>query len=401
MRIRAVSTYLPTWEHRGRRVTADDEDVLTLAVAAARPLVEGHDVSRVVLVVSAPDVVVGFGFGVVSRALGLTDDVGVELRVGGAAAMLDALLQASTGTLVVGVDASAGAAASGAVLVGDAGATVVAAGRISGSLPMRVRLVGAPEETVYGDPRVERELSISPLVKALRGDGEIVVLGVPAAEAKRSKARPVALPTADAASLPFAVATLRAEGASSVRVLAVDGGSAVAADVDLDPAQPVDVHAEERPALPSGSRPDLRGDTAPIPFSMPAYARAFDAKVGLEAATCQCGEVSYPPRTVCLGCGSEGTTTPTPLPRTGTVYTSVKIHVPIPGVPGPYTLAIIALDGSPVRVLAQVADLGDRELAIGERGRLLLRRVALREGFPDYGYAFQADPATSNEGVSS
>ena len=97
-------------------------------------------------------------------------------------------------------------------------------------------MAGFDPRTTSGDPRVERELSISPLVKALRGDGEIVVLGVPAAEAKRSKARPVALPTADAASLPFAVATLRAEGASSVRVLAVDGGSAVAADVDLDPA---------------------------------------------------------------------------------------------------------------------------------------------------------------------
>ena len=34
----------------------------------------------------------------------------------------------------------------------------------------------------------------------------------------------------------------------------------------------------------------------------------------------------------------------------------MTIHTPVPGVPGPYAIAIISLDDSPVRVLAQVAD---------------------------------------------
>ena len=71
--------------------------------------------------------------------------------------------------------------------------------------------------------------------------------------------------------------------------------------------------------------------------------------------------------------------------------------VPIPGIAGPYSLAIVALDESPVRVLAQVADVGAREPAIGERGRLVLRRVAVREGVPDYGYAFQSQVTALDE----
>jgi uncharacterized OB-fold protein len=65
--------------------------------------------------------------------------------------------------------------------------------------------------------------------------------------------------------------------------------------------------------------------------------------------------------------------------------------VPVPGIAGPHTLAIVALAGTPVRVLAQVADTSPASTAIGDRGRLVLRRVAVREGVPDYGYAFLAD----------
>ena len=129
---------------------------------------------------------------------------------------------------------------------------------------------------------------------------------------------------------------------------------------------------------------------ADIPFSMPAYARAFDAKVGLTAAQCECGKVSYPPRLVCLECDRYDATHPVDLPRTGEVYTTVMIHTPVPGVAGPYAIAIVSLDGSPVRVLAPVADAVAPGADIGDRGHLVLRLIATREGVPDYGYAFQA-----------
>jgi uncharacterized OB-fold protein len=190
----------------------------------------------------------------------------------------------------------------------------------------------------------------------------------------------------------FALAALSA-AAEDVRLVALDAASACAADVGSSAVELLD---DEVAAVPASQRPSIT-QVVEVPFSMPAYARAFEAKIGLEAAKCSCGTVSFPPRQLCLECGRSDDTTPIALPRTGEIYTSVKIHVPIPGIAGPYSLAIVALDDSPVRVLAQVADVGAREPAIGERGRLVLRRVAVREGVPDYGYAFQSEVTALEE----
>ncbi len=43
-----------------------------------------------------------------------------------------------------------------------------------------------------------------------------------------------------------------------------------------------------------------------------------------------------------------------PLPRTGTVYTEVTVHVPVPGLRTPYSLVIVELDGVGVRALVKV-----------------------------------------------
>jgi uncharacterized OB-fold protein len=395
--VAALSLYRPVWEQGEQRLAGHDEDVLTLAVAAAWPLAERHEVRRVVVVTPSPDVLEGFGVGVIARALDLGREATVELRVGGAPALVDALLEDRPGSLVVGIDLAAGAAAAAAAYLADgSGLEVTAAGRVNGSLPMRVRQVGDDHTAVYGDGRVERELATVPLVTELRGEGEPCLVGVAPGEARRLKARAVPLPTQGPAAVLFALAALaREDGAGAVRLVAVDAGSAVAADVLR---AEVDVLTDERPGVPAGERPVV-SQPVEVPFSMPAYARAFDAKIGLVAATCSCGEVSYPPRQLCLNCGRDRDTSPTPLARTGEIYTCVKVHVPIPGIAGPYGLAIVALDGSPVRVLAQVADAGGREAAIGERGRLVLRRVALREGVPDYGYAFQSEIGLVDEGV--
>ncbi|GAB3081928.1 OB-fold domain-containing protein [Nocardioides zeae] len=390
MSVAALSLYRPVWESRGQRVAGPDEDVLTLAVAAARPLAEQHPVARVVLLTSAPDVLEGFGTGVVARALGLGDAAPVELRIGGADAALGVLLEAAAGTLVVGVDLAPGSAAAGAALMADGGGILLSeAGSVHGSLPMRVRHAGAQLAAVYGDGRVERELATAPLVERLRGEGTTYVVGASPSEAKRLGAAPLPVPTRGPAGVFFALAALgsgdAAEGAA--RLVALDAASGRAADVSTTS---VEVLRDERPGVPVAERPSIT-QPVEIPFSMPAYARAFEAKIGLIAATCECGATSFPPRQLCLECGETERTTPTPLARTGEVYTYVKVHVPIPGIAGPYGLAIVSVDDTTVRVLAQVADVGAREARIGERGQLVLRRVAVREGVPDYGYAFRSD----------
>jgi uncharacterized protein len=54
----------------------------------------------------------------------------------------------------------------------------------------------------------------------------------------------------------------------------------------------------------------------------------------------------------------------------------------------------VALDGSDVRVLAHVTDVPGGVTRIGDRGRLVLRKVAERAGIPDYGYAFAPEEMT-------
>lgn len=80
-----------------------------------------------------------------------------------------------------------------------------------------------------------------------------------------------------------------------------------------------------------------------------------------------------------------------PLPRTGTVYTETTVHIPVPGLRSPYSLVIVELDGVGVRALVKVTGAEPGSVDIGTRGRLALRRVAVRSGVPDYGYMFEPD----------
>ena len=80
-----------------------------------------------------------------------------------------------------------------------------------------------------------------------------------------------------------------------------------------------------------------------------------------------------------------------PLPRTGSVYTETTVHIPVPGLRTPYSLVIVDLDDVGVHALVKVTGAPAGAVDIGERGRLALRRVAVRSGVPDYGYAFEPD----------
>jgi hypothetical protein len=49
----------------------------------------------------------------------------------------------------------------------------------------------------------------------------------------------------------------------------------------------VATHRLTRPALPADARPMRSQEPVRIPFSMPAYARAFESKIGMVAARCE------------------------------------------------------------------------------------------------------------------
>jgi uncharacterized OB-fold protein len=149
---------------------------------------------------------------------------------------------------------------------------------------------------------------------------------------------------------------------------------------------------DEPAPLPVPSAAPVDPHAATIPASAAAYARAFDAKVGLAGGRCVCGALDLPPRYRCLTCGREDSWTLERLPRSGTVYTAVTIHAPVPGRATPYSLAIVDLDDAGIRHLAPVTGVPAGAVAIGDHGRLVLRRLADREVGPDYGWAFLPDP---------
>jgi uncharacterized OB-fold protein len=75
----------------------------------------------------------------------------------------------------------------------------------------------------------------------------------------------------------------------------------------------------------------------------------------------------------------------------------VSVHVPVPGLRTPYDLAIVELGDTGVRLLTPVTGGEPGTTMIGDAGTLVLRRLAVRHGVPDYGYSFEP---TTSEGVA-
>ncbi|MEO2104809.1 MAG: OB-fold domain-containing protein [Actinomycetota bacterium] len=383
-----------------------DEDVVTMAVAAGRAALDGapvgrERVDRIVLVSRTPDFVEGSTAAVIARGMNLPDSVPVEERLGGPADALDALTAARPGTLVVGVDVTPPAVAAAAI-VGEQGTAVTAGARTGGSLPMRVHATGRSDVRVYDDPRLLRERGWHHVMEQLgAADGAEVVCGIPPKELSRlphSGDRLAAPPALGAAAPLVALADL-VDGGLTARLVAVEGQTGLTADVRPDPAATrVTRDAGPRHTAPESWDP---AHDAEIPLALPAYERAFDAKIGLIAARCECGTVSYPPRTLCIECGSTEATAPVALPRTGEVYTGTTVHAGVPGRWGPYSLAIVQLDDVPVRILVHVTDAPAGAVQIEGRGQLVMRLVAEREGVPDYSYGFRPEkaPTEQNERV--
>jgi uncharacterized protein len=403
--VSAIATYLPCWGSARGRVAGGDEDAVTLAVEAGRAAIDaafGGDlagaggVQRVVLVSRELPLLEGGNAAVLLAGLGLDPEIEVSERLGGAPAALDALTSARPRTLVIGADVQPFAGAAAAV-VADSGLPVVPVARVARSLPVRTRSA-AGEVHDYGDPRLLRERGVlASLVGlfALAPEGADKPLALAGVDARQAAAvcagQPAALPTTGASSALFALAALaesRAAGplvaAEQATISGVQVGDGVALVRRVEPAA--------RPLPASTFTPGKE-----IPVSLAAYDRAFSAKVRFEAGRqAGTGELDFPPR---YRVGTDGALhtdyTLVPLPRTGTVYTGVTVRIPVPGLPTPYSLVIVELDGVDVRVLARVTGASAGTVNIGDRGRMVLRLVAVRSGVPDYGYAFCPEEAAA------
>ena len=382
----SFGTYLPAWGTDAARQLGVDEDAVTLAVAAGLAAIAGARdvvVRRVVLISHDLPLLDGGNGAVLLAALGLPDHLPVVEQIGGAPAVLDAVTEAGPGTLIVAADgAPAGAAA---CLTGGVGLDVTAVRRHVGSLPVRSRgLDGVVRD--YDDTRLAWDRGGRRAINALElAEKPVAVAGVTVRQAAGlAQGPPPVMPTTGGSAALFALAAVGELGAAGL-VLGVEQASATAVRVGVGRTTPA-IRRDERAARPALN---LRVTPGPeIAISLAAYGRAFEPKVRWEAGRCDaCGTLALPPRHRCLGCGSEKGWSLTPLPRTGAVYTVVTVHVPVPGVPTPYSLAIVELDDVEVRSLVKITGAEPGSTAIGDRGQLVLRRGAVRAGIPDYGYA--------------
>ena len=395
--VSAIATYLPCWGSAGGRVAGGDEDAVTLAVEAGRAAIDaaagGGGVQRVVLVSRELPLLEGGNAAVLLAGLGLDPEIEVSERLGGAPAALDALSSARPRTLVIAADVQPFAGAAAALVAGS-GLPVTPVARLARSLPVRTRSA-AGQVHDYGDPRLLRERGVLASVSALAAEGADKPLALAGVDARQAAAvcagQPAALPTTGASSALFALAAL-AESRSAGPLFAAEQATVTGVLVGDGVAVVRRVEPAARPLPASTFTPGKE-----IPVSLAAYDRAFSAKVRFEAGRqAGTGELDFPPR---YRVGTDGTLhtdyTLVPLPRTGTVYTGVTVRIPVPGLPTPYSLVIVELDGVDVRVLARVTGASPGTVTIGDRGRMVLRLVAMRSGVPDYGYAFCPEEAAA------
>jgi uncharacterized OB-fold protein len=388
--IESIGTYLPPWGTAGARVPGDDEDVVTMAVAAglqAIAAVEASAITAVELVSRDLPLFEGGNSAALLAGLGLASSLEVREQIGGAPAALQAVAGAAPGTLVIGADLKGGAGAA-ATVIGTPGVPFGLAGLVNRSLPVMTRDANGAV-TDYGDPRLVRELGVRSSLDQVGVSGKVAaVAGLGGKDAAPlCIGDPPAVATLGASSALFALAAL-AERRDGGRLLAVEQASGAVGDL-ASGSVPV-ARDEPAPRPPLTLRPATEADIA---ISLAAYQRAFDAKLRLLAARCTtCGTLSYPHRLRCLGCGSEAPVDSVPLPREAQVYTLATIHVPVPGLATPYTLVLVELGDSGVRLLGRLTGAPAGSVAIGDRGHMVFRRVAVRMGVPDYGYGFLLEP---------
>jgi uncharacterized OB-fold protein len=390
----SIGTYLPPWTVRDRRVKGPDEDALTMAVAAGRAADPDATAQRVVLVSRDFPLLEGGNGAVLLAALSLPADTPVTEVLGGAPAVLDQIGTAGDGTLVIAADDNDLAAGAGAVLTGDGGVTVAPSARQTRSLPLTARGEDGARHA-YGDPRLQREVGVRSTLSRLGLSGTptlAAVAGVPLPHVARDfdTSRAVGDATVSASAIILLLADAIEAGTQGL-LLAVEQSSISAADLVVGDEAP----RISRDEFPARELPKTRvADGVGIPISMPAYARAFEPKIRWEAAVFEespgiDAAPQFPPRLRVDNAGRLATEYRLEsLPRTGTVYTHTTVRIPVPDLPSPYSLAVVQLDDSPVRVLLKVTGVPAGEATIGQPGSVVLRRIATRAGIPDYGYAF-------------
>lgn len=123
-------------------------------------------------------------------------------------------------------------------------------------------------------------------------------------------------------------------------------------------------------------------------MSVPLYWRLKKQRYNLVGVRCTaCGEKHFPPRLICLGCGSDAPE-PFRFAGSGAVVSYTIIQTAPSGFEGavPYCIALIKLDEGPT-ISAELIDFGNA--AIGKRVKLAFRKQGKsKNGVIHYSFKF-------------
>lgn len=130
----------------------------------------------------------------------------------------------------------------------------------------------------------------------------------------------------------------------------------------------------------------------------PRYWREIPTRLRLEAARCrECGNVHYPPKTVCSSCRNRTFETLT-LTKRGTVLTSTVIYIPPDDFlfEAPYAIAVVETPEG-ARFMAQVVDCDPTVVGPGTEVHLEFRRIRKEAESGILCYGYKAVPTASWE----
>jgi hydroxymethylglutaryl-CoA synthase len=436
------------WGRGGRgqvAVCAPDEDTLTLAWEAATSAlaaagVEASAVDAIFWGTARPPFAEGPSLPFLAAALGVPADAGGALLSGSTHAGMDALFAGSDAVaagsariaLVVvsdalrpglgtGFEARCGAGAAAVVLSAEGSATLGARVNLSRPLVDRYRGDGETDNRDLYDARLFREEMFLPgvesVTRALAPEdvtvgawslpdpdgrlGAVIAKKVGAAPAASADVYTAVGDTGAASALLGALAALNTPG--TVAIVGTGGGRTSGVLVDVERAVPgADaVAAKLDDGKPATYAEVLRargqlvpsGETIPmgVPPESALFARGADEMLGLLGGRCvDCGTISTPPtiHPTCINCGGPKLE-PVSLARGGTIHTYViNQTMPAPFV-APLPIAVLDMDDD-ARLMLQVVGDG-KDVEIGGRVKLVLRKYAHERGVPVYG--FKARPA--------
>lgn len=128
-------------------------------------------------------------------------------------------------------------------------------------------------------------------------------------------------------------------------------------------------------------------------MGVPRFWRNQQSRYNLVGVKCtSCGNIYFPPRSLCPGCRRLGKLEKFKLRGRGEVVTYTVIHTATEGFgdQAPYVMAIIRMEEGP-QLTAQIADCDPTEVRIGMKVEAIFRKIHEdgAAGLIHYGYKFK------------